>query len=57
MPKIDPNFHYHKLAIYKVAKLIAQIKRKMGEERCRAIRQEVAKMMVAQFMRQIDYST
>lgn len=57
MLEIDPEFHYHKLVIYKDVKPIAQRKRKMGEERCRAVQQEVAKLMAPQFVREIDYTT
>ena len=57
MLEIDPEFHYHKLVIYKDVKPIAQRKRKMGEERCRAVQQEVAKLMAPQFVREIDKTT
>lgn len=47
LPRIDSDFHCHKLAICKNAKPNAQRKRKIREERSRAIKQEVAKLMAA----------
>lgn len=57
MPGIDVDIHYHKLASCKDANPIVQRKRKTGEERCRAVQQEVAKLMAPQFVREIDYTT
>lgn len=57
MPGIDPTFHCHRLAICEDAYLVSQRKRKMGEERCRAVRQEVSKLTAAKFIKEIDYST
>lgn len=47
----------HRLSICWDAKLLAQRKRKMGEERCQAVWQEVSKLMAAQFIREVDYTT
>nr|KYP69037.1 Transposon Ty3-I Gag-Pol polyprotein [Cajanus cajan] len=57
MPGIDPVFHYHRLAICKEARLVAQRKRKMGEERRRAVKIEVQKLVNARFIRGVQYTT
>lgn len=57
MFEIDPSFHCHKLAICKDAKPVTQRKRKMGKERYQVVQQEVVKLMAAQFIREINYST
>lgn len=40
MPGIDPDFLCHKLAIFLEGKLIAQKKRKLGEEKRRVVQEE-----------------
>jgi len=47
MPRIDPTFHCNKLSISQDAKPITQRNKKMGEERCQAIPEEVSKLMMA----------
>nr|KYP41535.1 Transposon Ty3-I Gag-Pol polyprotein [Cajanus cajan] len=57
MPGIDPNFLCHKLSVCREAKPIAQRKRKTGEERKKAIEEEVTKLLDADFIREIHYTT
>ncbi|XP_020209186.1 uncharacterized protein LOC109794123 [Cajanus cajan] len=57
MPGIDPTFHCHRLAICKEAKPVAQRKRKIGEERRRAVETEVQKLASARFIREVQYTT
>nr|KYP47153.1 Transposon Ty3-G Gag-Pol polyprotein [Cajanus cajan] len=57
MPGIDPDFLCHKLSISKEAKLIAQRRRKAGEERKAAIEVEVSKLLNARFIREVHYTT
>ena len=46
----------HKLAIFKEARPVAQKKRKMGEERRRAVEEEVEKLVGAGFIKEIKYT-
>nr|KYP76142.1 Transposon Ty3-I Gag-Pol polyprotein [Cajanus cajan] len=57
MPGIDPNFLCHKLSVCREAKPIAQRKRKAGEERKKAIEEEVSKLIDAGFIREVQYTT
>nr|KYP38440.1 Transposon Ty3-G Gag-Pol polyprotein [Cajanus cajan] len=57
MPGIDPNFLCHKLSVCREAKPVAQQKRKMGEERKKAVEAEVSKLFEAGFIREIQYTT
>ena len=57
MPEIHPNIICDKLAICPQAKPISQKKRKMGHERHKAVREEVDKLLSANFMREFRYST
>nr|KYP50211.1 Retrovirus-related Pol polyprotein from transposon 297 family [Cajanus cajan] len=57
MPGIDPNFHCHRLPICRDVKPVAQKKRKMGEERAQAIKEETTKLLQAKFIREVKYST
>ena len=54
---IHPNIICHKLAIYAQAKLVSQKKRKMGEERRKTIKEEVDKLLHANFIREVRFST
>nr|KYP49922.1 Transposon Ty3-G Gag-Pol polyprotein [Cajanus cajan] len=57
MPDIDPTFHCHRLAICKEARPVAQRKRKIGEERRRAVEIKVQKLVNARFIREVQYTT
>ena len=57
MPVIHPDVMSHKLAILKEARPVAQKKRKMGEERRRAIEEEVKKLEGDGFIKEIKYTT
>nr|KYP63265.1 Retrovirus-related Pol polyprotein from transposon 297 family [Cajanus cajan] len=57
MPGIDPKVMCHKLFVFREAKPIAQRKRKMGTERKLAVENEVAKLLEAKFIREIQYTT
>ena len=54
---VHPNVMSHKLAIFREARPIAQKKRKMREERRRAVEEEVRKLEGAGFIREIKYTT
>nr|KYP51979.1 Retrovirus-related Pol polyprotein from transposon 17.6 [Cajanus cajan] len=54
---IDPNFLCHKLSVCREAKLVAQRKRKMGEERKKVVEADVSKLLEAGFIREIQYTT
>lgn len=47
----------NKLVIYPQAKLVLQKKRKMGEELRKVVREEIDKLLKAQFIMEIRYST
>nr|KYP48897.1 Retrovirus-related Pol polyprotein from transposon opus [Cajanus cajan] len=57
MPGIDPKVMCHKLSVCREAKPIAQRKRKVGTERKLAVENEVAKLLEAKFIREIQYTT
>nr|KYP73952.1 Transposon Ty3-I Gag-Pol polyprotein [Cajanus cajan] len=57
MPGIDPKVMCHKLSVCREARPIAQRKRKMGTERKQAVETEVAKLLEAEFIREIQYTT
>nr|KYP56094.1 Retrovirus-related Pol polyprotein from transposon 17.6 [Cajanus cajan] len=57
MPGIDPNFLCHKLSISREARPIAQRRQKTGEEKKAAIEAEVARLLEAQFIREVHYTT
>ncbi|XP_057452361.1 uncharacterized protein LOC130744188 [Lotus japonicus] len=57
MPGIDPNFICHKLALNPGAKPITQTRRRMGNEKEKAIQKEVNKLLAADFIREIKYPT
>jgi len=56
MLDIDPDFMCHKLTILPQAKLVAQRKRKPGEEQHIAINQAVSKLLKVDFIREIVYT-
>ncbi|XP_020238883.1 uncharacterized protein LOC109817941 [Cajanus cajan] len=57
MPGINPNFLCHKLSISREARSIAQRRRKTEEEKKAAIEAEVARLLEAQFIREVHYTT
>ncbi|XP_014511473.1 uncharacterized protein LOC106770166 [Vigna radiata var. radiata] len=57
MPGIHPSIMSHRLSLFREARPIAQKKRKMGEEKRKAVREEVRKLQVAGFVREITYTT
>ncbi|XP_020225377.1 uncharacterized protein LOC109807267 [Cajanus cajan] len=57
MPGIDPTFLCHRLSVCREAKPVAQRKRKMGEERKKAVEAETSKLLEAGFIREIQYTT
>ncbi|XP_057444129.1 uncharacterized protein LOC130736305 [Lotus japonicus] len=57
MPRIDPNFICHRLALNPGIKLVTQTRRRMGDEKDKAIQQEVNKLLAADFIREIKYPT
>ena len=54
---IHPRIICHKLAIYPQAKPVLHKMRKMGEERHKTIKEEVDKLLKAQFIKEVKYST
>lgn len=57
MPGIHPSIMSHRLSLFKEARPIAQKKRKMGEEKRKAVQEEVKKLQVAGFIREVTYTT
>jgi len=57
MPGINPDFMCHRLALLPQAKLVAQGKRKMGEERRTAVKSEVSQLTNVGFIREVIYTT
>ncbi|XP_057444763.1 uncharacterized protein LOC130737008 [Lotus japonicus] len=57
LPGIDPEFICHKLALNPGMKPIAQLKRKMGEEKALAVKTETNKLIDAGFIREVKYPT
>ena len=57
MPGVHPDVMSHKLAIFREARPVAQKKRKMGEERRKAVEEEVRKLEGAGFISEIKYTT
>ncbi|RDX66329.1 hypothetical protein CR513_54904, partial [Mucuna pruriens] len=57
MPGVDPTFMCHQLSIDRRAKPIAQKKRKQGEEKREAVKQETHKLLSVGFVREVQYPT
>nr|KYP41011.1 Uncharacterized protein Mb2253c family [Cajanus cajan] len=57
MPGIDLNFICHKLAICKEAKPISQKRRKIRGERREAAKSEMQKLLDANFIKEVKYTT
>ena len=57
MPRIDPNFICHKMALNPRVKSIAQRKRKLGKERQKAMAKETSNLLKAGFIKEVSYTT
>ncbi|XP_072065883.1 uncharacterized protein [Arachis hypogaea] len=57
MPGIDPQLMSHHLAIKPEARLVAQRRRKMLQERAEEVARQTARLLEAGFIRELDYST
>jgi len=57
MPRVKPDVITHRLYVYKEARPIAQKKRKLGEERQKAAREEIGKLVQAGFIQKARYTT
>jgi len=57
IPEVSPKVIAHCLSIYKEAKPVAQKKRKLGEERCDAAREDIEKLFKVGFLRKAHYTT
>ncbi|RDY12155.1 hypothetical protein CR513_03082, partial [Mucuna pruriens] len=57
MPGLDPRFMCHELSIKPGSKPVVQKKRKQGEEKRAAIKEEVEKLLAAGFVREVQYPT
>ena len=57
MPGVKSDVITHRLSVYKEAKSIAQKKRKLGEERCKATQEETDKLVQARFIQKAHYTT
>ncbi|RDX96071.1 hypothetical protein CR513_21320, partial [Mucuna pruriens] len=55
MPTIDPRFMCHHLSISPGSKPVAQRKRKQGEEKRAAIKEEVRKLLAAGFVKEVHH--
>ena len=56
MPGIHPSVNYQKFAIFPKAKPVSQKERKMGEERHKVVREEMDKLLNANFIKEVKYS-
>ncbi|XP_014524092.1 uncharacterized protein LOC106780328 [Vigna radiata var. radiata] len=54
---IHPSVMSHKLSLYKDARPVSQKKRKMGDEKRRAVEEEVRKLKEAGFVKEVTYTT
>ncbi|RDX77432.1 hypothetical protein CR513_42447, partial [Mucuna pruriens] len=57
MPGIDPSFMSHHLSVGKGARPVAQKRRKQGEERRKAAKEETSRLLAAGFIREVQYPT
>ncbi|XP_057426098.1 uncharacterized protein LOC130719491 [Lotus japonicus] len=57
VPGIDPNVITHKLAIRPGAKPVIQPRRRMSDEKNKAVQVETEKLIKAQFIREVQYPT
>jgi len=57
MPGVDSSVMTHKLSTFRDARPVAQKKRKLGEEKRAAAREETKKLLQAKFVREAHYTT
>ncbi|XP_015949106.1 uncharacterized protein LOC107474031 [Arachis duranensis] len=57
MPRIDPNIICHQLATNKTSRPIAQKKRNLGSEKSKAALEETKKLLKANFIKEIRFTT
>ncbi|RDX88229.1 hypothetical protein CR513_30207, partial [Mucuna pruriens] len=57
MPGLDPRFMCHQLSVKPGSKPITQKKRKQGEEKRAAVKEEVGKLLAPGFIREVQYPT
>jgi len=57
MSGVDPSVMTHKLSTFRDARPVAQKKRKLGEEKRAAAREEIEKLLQAKFVREAHYTT
>lgn len=57
MPEIHPSVMSHKLALFKEVCLVAQKKRRLGEEKRKVVESQVNKLMEAEFIGKVSYTT
>jgi len=57
IPGVDPSIIVYKLSVYKEAKPVTQKKRKLGEEKRQAAKEEAEKLMKAGFIQEAHYTT
>lgn len=57
MKGIDPNFVCHRLTTNPDYRPLTQRKRKLGEEKQEAVKQEASKLCKAKFIRDVKYLT
>ncbi|RDX87835.1 hypothetical protein CR513_30632, partial [Mucuna pruriens] len=57
MPGVDPNFLCHHLSISPGYRPVTQRRRKLGEEKRKAAREETKKLLATGFIREIQYPT
>jgi len=55
MPSIDPSVITHRLNVYPSSKLVRQKKRVIAPKRDNAIKEEVQKLTIAKFIRELYY--
>lgn len=55
VPEIDPDFISHKLAINPGAKPMVQVRRRMGEEKDKAMHVKTKNLLVVHFIQEIQY--
>ncbi|XP_057452750.1 uncharacterized protein LOC130744596 [Lotus japonicus] len=57
VPGIDPNVISHHLSIQQGAKPVVQARRRMGEEKDKAVQIETQKLLEGKFIREVQYPT
>jgi len=54
---VDPRVAVHRLSMFKEARYVSQKKRKLGEERRLTTKEEVTKLLEAEFIGEARYTT